>query len=147
MYLPVLVLDVFLTFVAFLGFDSTLLCVGYPSLNFHNFLAVLARFRSHLTSFFVLTERDLIGLKRAVLALDLHVSFGLVLFLVTFGYDLATLFAFVVNPGALHLVHAELATLNLLLAIFAELCFFSVYHFKILSSYLTKKLKYFKVHY
>jgi hypothetical protein len=99
-----------------------------PLLNLKYLLAVGAWFRSEFTTFFMLAKLTLNCFKAAELALLLHVLSGLMLGLICFGDDLPTLVAFVVDSGALDLVHPKFRFFNLSLAILAKVRLYHLDH-------------------
>jgi hypothetical protein len=124
----VLILDKSFTFGAFGCLDSAHVNVVTPLLNLEYLLAVGAWFRSEFTTFFMLAKLTLNCLKAAELALLLHVLSGLMLGLICFGDDLPTLVAFVVDSGALDLVHPKFRFFNLSLAILAKVRLYHLDH-------------------
>jgi len=95
-----------------------------PLLDLKNLLAILTRFWSHLTFIFMCAKVRFARFKWAILAFDFYMCFALMIFFVGFGYNLATLAAFVINTSALDFVHAVLARLDLAFAVLTLLSFF-----------------------
>lgn len=123
MSLIIFIFDKSLTLYTFCRFNSTNFNVLNPFFNLKHLVAILACLRPHLTSFFMRTKCRFSCWKLTVLTFNFYVSFYLVLFLIRFGYNLATLLAFVIYFCALHFMHFELACFNLFFTIFAQLRF------------------------
>ena len=133
------IFDVSFTFGTFLCLDGTCFSVADPPFNLENLVTVLACFRLHFTTVFMGAELTFNCFKRTKLTLFHYMSFGLVLLLIWLGNDLAALLAFIVDSGALDLMHPELWIFNLAFTILTEWCFLCLYHLKLIKN--TNNLK------
>ena len=101
------------TIFTFVSSTTTLLLMVSKLLNLEEFSAVSAFLWSHFTMIFMITESKLLCFETTVLASDFYCTFLIMLFFVSFGYNLATYFTLVVHSGTTNLVHAELGYLDI----------------------------------
>jgi phosphatidylserine synthase len=105
-----------------------LLNVVNPTFDFENLFAVFAGLRTQLTSFLMVSKFQFAGFKTAVLALNFHMCFFFVIFLISLCNDHSTLSALVIDARALNLVHAELTRLDVAFTVLARFGLLCLYH-------------------
>ena len=116
------------TIFTFVSAATTLLLMVCKLLNLEEFPAVSALLRLHLTVIFMITESKLFCFETTVLAGDFNCTFFIVLFFISFGYNLAAYFALVVHSSTANLVHAELSYLDISLTSWTFFSFLDFNH-------------------